>query len=286
MQILSIGCLLTLVLYLLVALTLPAGKAQRQQLFRMVYAALLLGIMATAFFVVFESMVSDAYTNYMLAKESNILRIGYGYLMLAIPLCVLTVILHMIRKRPRPLPYLIGAGVVIVVGAVAVLGYTGWICGAFGRTDLGTDLAGYTLYSGAQVASYSNALTELAAFSVLYLPFLFHMLVAGLFGTETRWQTNLHWISLWLNLAAAVSLLLAIVLLNWQTLLALGLYNLYFLPFVILTLLLPGIPLLVFRHYRVKEAIRNGTYTSKWVGYEKLKARRAEKKAARRTPKY
>lgn len=233
MNVLSILCLLSLVLYLLIALCLTP-KTEGRRLFRMLYSAAMLGGLGVLFYTVFEGMVLD-YQAYIL-PEQNALRAGYAYLMLLIPVQIAAVVLNMVLKKKRPVLLLVLTTAISAAVEAAVIIRTYLI-----DRDL------------------SNAHMQLLEFCALYLPFLFHFSVCGLIATEKKWQRVLHNLSLYLDLVVMLGFLGLIALLSYDALVQIGISGLLpLLPAAVIWILVPIVPIFVYNHFRTADLIRNG----------------------------
>lgn len=244
MNVVSVICILTLVLYLLMVLTFNQ-RGNGRYLFRTAYSTVILGALGGVFFTVFESMISS-FAAYI-PVESNVLRPGYMILMLLIPFNVVILLIHMALKKKRPFLLLILAAAMDVLGIVGAL-----------------------LYVGLADRMDTNALTTLLTFAVFYLPYLLAFGVNGLLGRESKAEKILMDISLYLDLAVSVVGLVFIGVTAYDLILDFGISGLLpFVPFVLIWLAVPIIPLLVERYFANQDAIRNGEEPKKFVLFKK-----------------
>lgn len=249
MNVLSVLCMLLLVPYLLIVLCLTP-KTEGRKLFRMLYSSAMLGGLCILFYAVFEGMILD-YQAYI-APEESVLRSGYAYLMLLIPMQVAAVLLDMVLRKKRPVLLLILSAAVSAIAA-----------------------AGVILWAYFADREVSNAHLQLLQFCLLYLPFLFHFSVSGLLPTGEKWQRTLHNISLYLDLGVMIGFLGLIALLSYDVFVQIGLAGILpLLPFAALWLLVPLVPIFVYNHFRTADLIRNGEEPK-----GRLRLRRREKKA-------
>lgn len=249
MNVLSVLCLFSLVPYLLIVLCLTPRKEGRK-LFRTLYSAAMLGGLGTLFYAAFEQLVLD-YQAYIVEGE-NVLRSGYAYLMLLIPVQIAAVLLNMVLKKKRPVLLLVLSAAISVAASVGVVVYVYF-------TD----------------RDFSNAHLQFLQFIALYLPFLFHFSVSGLVPAEEKWQRVLHMVSLYLNLAVMIGFLGLTILLNYDIFLGLGVSGILpLLPFAIPWILVPAVPIFVYNRFRTADRIRNGEAPK-----HRLRIRTRQKKA-------
>lgn len=233
MNVLSVICIITTVLYLIVILALNQ-RGNGRALFRGVYSTAVLAVLSALFFVVFESTVAD-YAAYIPPNE-NVLRISYAMLMLLLPAQVVIAVVGMLMKKKKPILLLIISAALSVAGIVGVCIYTA----LSGSIDAG-------------------ALSSILIFSAVYLPYLLYFAVSALLTGEESVQRILRDVSLYLNLTVAVLSLLIMGAMVYDTLVLIGISGMIsFLPFIAVWIAVPIIPMIIEYRFKVNDAIRNG----------------------------
>lgn len=233
MNVLSVICMLLLIPYLMAALVFTP-KREGRHLFRMVYSAAAIGLLCGVFYFVFESIMSD-FSAYIDPSE-NVMRNAYAYLMLLLPVNIGLILTNLCLKKKKPVLFLSIASALSVAAAAAGI-----------------------INSYVVDGSYANSASTLLEFAVLYVPFLFYFAVSGLIGTEKRWERVLQNIAMYLNLAVMIGYLIVVGISEYAIFADAGLASvLPLLPLIIIWILIPVIPIIVYNHFRTKDAIRNG----------------------------
>lgn len=233
MQALSVVCILTLALYLLIVLAMNQ-RGNGRVLFRSVYSAVVLGVLSGLFFAVFESTVT-AFAAYI-PEQENILRPAFAYLMVLIPVNIAILLVGMLLKKKRPMLLLILASAVDLLGSAGVLVYTA-LCE---QMD-------------------TNSLSTVLGFLAIYLPYLLGFAANGLLTRATKAENILMELSLYLNLAVSLGFFIVMGITTFPALQAFGLSGfLPLLPFILAWLAIPSIPLLVEQRFKNADAVRNG----------------------------
>lgn len=233
MQVLSVLCIITLTLYLLMLLAFNQ-RGNGRVLFRSAYSTIALGVLSGLFYAVFESTIAD-FAAYIPTDE-NILRPAYAWLMVLIPVNIAILLLGMLLKKKRPMLLLIVAAAVDVLGS-----------------------AGVVLYTALGDKMDTNSVATVLTFLGLYLPYLFAFAVNGLLTRSTKAEKILMDISLYLNLAVALVYLVIMAISTYDALLSFGISGLLpLMPFILIWLAVPVIPMLIEQRFKNQDAIRNG----------------------------
>ena len=239
-SVISIG---SLALYILIALSFMK-KEQGRQLFRMIYSAVALGIIALISFLSFDGMIGEV-TEY-LPKSENVLSHAFSFLMLLIPLFFIIIVLNLLLKTKRPRFFM------IVCTAIAVL-----------------STAGTTLYCAFFEKTPSSAWMAVLIFCALYIPFLLNFAISGLINADTKGDILIHRISLITDIICAFSLLFLFCFTVITTFGAMGI--LQFIPVILIWLILPIVPLWVFNRQKAKDDERAGIVKPKFIDFSRLK---------------
>lgn len=251
MNVLSVVCLLLLIPYLLIALSfMPKDKGQ--QLFRMIYSAVTLGLLGTVLYINVEQMISY-YSDYINPAQ-NMLRPAMAVLLLLIPANIVIVSLNLVLKKSRPFLLMIISAAVSVATA-----------------------AGTVLYCYFADSDVSNSFVLLLQVCILFIPCILFFAVSGLLDTSTRREKAIHRAAMYLLLIAAVGFAALTFISNYGFYAYAGIGEiLRALPLLVILLAVPLIPIGVFEHFRHKEAIRNGVEEKKFFDLSRLRKNKSK----------
>ena len=246
MNILSVMCLITLALYLLIVLAFNQ-RGNGRQLFRTVYSAIVLGVLGGVFLYIFESLISDV--SPAIAADDNILRSAYGFLMLLIPLDIIIIMINILMKKKRP------ALLLIISAAIDVLA-----------------CAGVAVFVGLGDKYGTNALSTVLLFILIYLPYLLGFAVFGLLKGEQKYEKGLIEAAMYVQLAASLVYLVIIGIALFSLMQIFGLASLIvYVPLLLAWLAIPAVPLIMQRRFKNKDAERNGEEIKKFRLFKKKK---------------
>jgi len=251
MNTISIVCLGSLLLYILISLSFMK-KDKGRQLFRMIYSAISLGIIGAVSFLTFGQMTQNV--NEYIPQNENVLTHAFFMLMLMIPIGIIMITINLLLKKPRPYLFMIICTVLFVLGTV-----------------------GAVLYSYFGEKMNSTAWVAMLNFAYIFLPFMLNFTLCGLADTNTKRGLLLHRISLVLEIIACIALEIQTGFILYS-LIDIGVTGLVrFVPIMVIGIAMPIIPLLILNHQKAKDDERAGIVKEKFIDFSRLKKKGKKK---------